>query len=221
MPGWGFGASPLIATDRVIVPSGGENSRGLLAFNRATGGLAWSIPHGKNPGYSSAVLATIGGVRQVVIVAGDEVFAVTPNEGRLLWTMIGPDPTDITSNPLLVIPGDRVLYSTWNLSVMGKVTRSCESFAAREVWRSPRVRAYNRPAIYRDGLLYTFTGPQLLCIDAATGDVKWHERVGAGTLMGMGANLAVLGQTSGELRIVRASPAGYEELSRMRVFTRR
>lgn len=93
---------------------------------------------------------------------------------------------------------------------MAKVTRSGEAVAATEVWRSPRVRAYNGPAIYRDGLLYTFTGPRLLCVDAATGDVKWQERIGAGTLMGMGANLAVLGQTSGELRIVRASPAGYE-----------
>jgi outer membrane protein assembly factor BamB len=219
MPGWGFGASPLVATDRVIVPTGGENSRGLLAFNRASGALAWHTPRGKNPGYSSAVLAAIGGVRQVVIVSGDEVFAVTPEDGRLLWTMIGPDPKDVTSNPPLVLPGDRVLYSTWNLSVMAKITRDGEGFTASEAWRSPRVRAYNGPAIYRDGLLYTFTGPQLLCIDAATGEVKWHERIGAGTLMGMGANLAVLGQTSGELRIVRASPAGYEELSRTRVFT--
>jgi outer membrane protein assembly factor BamB len=219
IPGWGFGASPLVATDRVIVPTGGEKSRGLLAFNRATGALAWSVPRGKNPGYSSAVLATIGGVSQVVAAAGDEVFAVAPDDGRLHWTITGPDPKDLTSNPPLLIPGDRVLYSTWNLSVMTKVTRNGEGFAATEIWRSPRVRAYNGPAIYRDGLLYTFTGPQLLCVDAATGNVKWQERVGAGTLMGMGANLALLGQTSGELRIVRASPAGYEELSRMRVFS--
>jgi outer membrane protein assembly factor BamB len=219
IPGWGFGASPLVIEDRVIVPTGGEKSRGLLAFNRATGALAWSTPRGKNPGYSSAVLATIGGVRQVVAVAGDEVFAVTPAEGRLLWTIAGPDPKDVTSNPPLVIPGDRVLYSTWNLSVMAKITKSGDAFAATEAWRSPRVRAYNGPAIYRDGLLYTFTGPQLLCVDAATGDVKWQQRVGAGTLMGMGPNLAVLGQTSGEMRIVRVSPAGYQEVSRMRVFT--
>ncbi len=219
IPGWGFGASPLVATDRVIVPTGGENSRGLLAFNRVTGALAWSVPRGKNPGYSSAVLTTLADVRQVVVAAGDEVFAVTPEEGRLLWTIVGPDPKDVTSNPPLVIPGDRLLYSTWNHSVMAKVTRTGDAFAATELWRSPRVHAYNGPAIYRDGLLYTFTGPQLLCVDADTGNVKWQERVGAGTLIGMGANLVVLGQTSGELRIVSVSPAGSRELSRTRVFT--
>jgi hypothetical protein len=45
------------------------------------------------------------------------------------------------------------------------------------------------------------------------------ERQLSGTLMGVGANLAFLGQTSGEPRILRASPAGYEEPSRMRVLT--
>jgi outer membrane protein assembly factor BamB len=219
IPGWGFGASPLVADDRVIVPTGGEKSRGLLAFNRTTGALVWSVPRGRNPGYSSAVLATIAGIRQVIVVTGDEVFAVTPAEGRLLWTITGPDPKDVTANPPIVIPGDRVLYSTWNLSVMAKVTSSGGTLAATELWRSPRVRAYNGPAIYRDGLLFTFTGPQLLCVDAATGNVKWQQRAGDGTLMGMGANLAVLGQTSGDLRIVRASPTGYEEVSRTRVLT--
>ena len=127
-----------------------------------------------------------------------------------------------TSHPILRCSFQEIesSISTWNLSVMTKVTRSGEGFAATEISGDLRVRAYNGPAIYRDGLLYTFTGPQLLCVDAATGNVKWQERVGAGTLMGMGANLALLGQTSGELRIVRASPAGYEELSRLRVFTR-
>ncbi len=219
IPGWGFGASPLVAGDRVIVPTGGDKSRGLLAFNRATGALTWSVPRGKNPGYSSAVLTTIAGIRQVVAVAGDEVFGVTPDVGRLLWTIAGPDPKDVTANPPIVIPGDRVLYSTWNHSVMAKITRNGDALSATELWRSPRIRAYNGPSLYRDGFLYTFTGPQLLCVDAATGSVKWQERVGAGTLMGMGPNLAVLGDTTGELRFVRASPRGYEELSRMRVFT--
>jgi outer membrane protein assembly factor BamB len=145
IPGWGFGASPLVATDRVIVPTGGENSRGLLAFNRSTGALAWSVPRGKNPGYSSAVLTTIGGGSQIVVAAGDEVFAVAAGDGRLQWTITGPDPKDVTSNPPLIIPEDRVLYSTWNLSVMAKVTRNGDAFAATELWRSPRVRALQRP----------------------------------------------------------------------------
>jgi hypothetical protein len=35
----------------------------------------------------------------------------------------------------------------------------------------------------------------------------------------MGSHLFLLGQTSGELRVVGASPSGYTEAFRMRIFT--
>jgi outer membrane protein assembly factor BamB len=163
------------------------------------------------------VLATIGGVRQIVGAAGDRVHGVAPADGRALWSITGPDPADVVANSPLVLPGDRVLYGTWNHSVLAKITRTGETFTAAEVWRSTRLRAYNGPTLHRDGFLFTFTGPQLICADAATGAVKWQERVGAGTLTGLGPYLAVLGQTSGDLRIVRASPDGYQEVSRTAV----
>ena len=217
VPDWGFGSSPLVTGNLVVIPSGGAKSRGLLAFDRAGGKLVWSAPHSTTRGYSSPVLATIGGVRQIVGVAGDRVYGVAPADGRVLWSLAGPDPKDVVSNSPIVLPGDRVLYGTWNHSVLAKVTRTGEAFSAAEVWRSTRLRAYNGPTLHRDGLLYAFTGPQLLCVDAATGTVKWQERMGAGTLMGLGAYLVVLGQTSGELRIVRVSADRYDEVSRMSV----
>jgi outer membrane protein assembly factor BamB len=219
VPDWGFGSSPLVTGNLVVVPTGGEHSRGLLAFNRGSGALAWRAPHSKTRGYSSAVLATIGGVRQIVGAAGDRVYGVAPADGRVLWTVTGPDPADVVANSPLVLPGDRVLYGTWNHSVLTKITRTGEAFSAVEVWRSTRLRAYNGPTLHRDGFLFTFTGPQLICADAATGHIKWQERVGAGTLMGLGPYLAVLGQTSGDLRIVRASPDGYQEVSRTTMLT--
>ena len=219
VPDWGFGSSPLVLGDRVVLPTGGEKSRGLLAFDRATGRLAWSAPHSTSRGYSSAVPATIGGVRQIVGAAGDRVYAVSPADGRVLWSLTGPDPLDVVANSPIVLPGDRVLYGTWNHSVLAQITKNGGTFSAAEVWRSARLRAYNGPTIHRDGVLYAFTGPQLTCADAATGAIKWQERTGAGTLIGLGPYLLVLGQTSGELRIVRASPDRYEEVSRTKVLT--
>jgi outer membrane protein assembly factor BamB len=216
-PDWGFGSSPLVTADLVVVPAGGEKSRGLLAFDRRTGALRWSTPHSKSRGYSSAVLATIGGVRQIVVVAGDRVYGVAPADGRVLWNLAGPDPIDVTSNSVIVLPGDRLLYGTWNHSVLAKVTRQGDTFTAAEVWRSTRLRAYNGPTLHRDGFLYTFAGPQLICADLETGAIKWQERMGAGTLMGLGPYLLVLGQMSGELRVVRASPERYQEISRTAV----
>lgn len=218
VPPYGFAASPLVERDLVIVPTGGPNSRGLLAFNRTTGQLVWNAAHAKTLAYSSAVAADIGGVRQIVAVAGDRIFAVAPVDGRLLWSIAGLGADKELATSPIVLPGDRVLYSSWDETVMVKVTRARDALSARELWRSPRLRAYNGPTIYRDGFLYGVAGPQLVCLDAETAEIKWRERTGEGTLVALGPHLLLLGQTSGELRVVRASPDGYAESRRTRVF---
>jgi len=219
VPPYGFAPSPLVEAGLVIVPTGGPNSRGLLAFARDTGRLVWNASHAKADAYSSAVAATIAGTRQVIAGAGDRIYAVSPANGQLLWSIDGLGADKVIANPPLVLPGDRVLYSSWDESVMLKISREGSAITAAQVWRSPRLRAYNGPTVYRDGLLFAFVGPTLVCADAATGELRWRERVGEGTLIGLGAQLLVLGQSSGELRAVRASPEGYAELSRARVLT--
>jgi outer membrane protein assembly factor BamB len=218
VPAYGFAASPLVEGDLVIVPTGGPNSRGLLAFNRTSGRLMWNASHAKTLAYSSAVAAVIGGVRQIVAGAGDRIFAVSPVDGRLLWSVAGLGAgKDLATSPI-ALPGDRVLYSSWDETVMLKVTRDGDAQSARELWRSPRLRAYNGPTIYRDGFLYGVAGPQLVCLDAETAAIKWRERTGEGTLVALGSHMLLLGQTSGDLRLVRASPDGYSESLRTRVF---
>jgi hypothetical protein len=49
--------------------------------------------------------------------------------------------------------------------------------------------------------------------------VRWRERIGAGTLAAAGTQLFVLHEMTGDLRIIDASPAGYRETTRVRVFT--
>ena len=219
VPAYGFASSPLVVNGRVLISTGGPDSRGLLAFDRATGRLAWSAPHAKKAGYSSAVLATLAGTRQVVAAAGDRIFAVSPDSGALLWSIAGLGADKELSNPPIVVPGDRVLYSSWDESVMLRISRQGSAFTAAEVWRSSRLRAYNGPTVHRDGLLFAFVGPWLVCADVEKGEIRWREKIGEGTLVGLGAQLLVLGQTSGDLRLVAASPEGYRELSRARVFT--
>jgi outer membrane protein assembly factor BamB len=216
---WGFAYSPLVVDGRVLIATGGPKSRGLLAFDRATGRLAWSAGHARSEGYSSPVLATLAGTRQVVVAAGDRVFGVSPDQGALLWSIAGLGADKAIANAPIVLPGDRVLYGDWGESVMLRITKQGSAFSAAEAWRSSRLRAYNGPAIYRDGMLFSFVGPMLVCADAATGEITWRERIGEGTLVGAGPRLLVLGQTSGDLRLVRAAAGGYAELSRARVFT--
>lgn len=218
VPRWGFGSSPLVEGQLIIMPTGGDKSRGLLAFDRKTGKVIWSALHAKAPTYSSAVAATIAGTRQIVAASGDLVFGVSAANGKLLWSVTGPG-TDIEiSNSPVVLPDDRVLVTSWQGAFMLKLSRQGDTFAAKELWRSTFPRAANGPTIYRDGFLYGFAGPMLVCIHADTGEVRWRERTGEGTLIGSGEHLVFLSQTAGDLRIVRASPEGYTERTRTRVF---
>ena len=216
-PQWGFAASPLIEGDLVIVPTGGDASRGLLAFERETGRLAWSAPVAKDTAYASAVAATIGGVRQIVAAAGDTVFAVAPRDGRLLWSAPSIGGRSELANSPMPLPGGRVLVTGWDQSLMLQVSRDAGAFTVRELWRSPRLRGSNGPVIHRDGFLYGFAGPQLICMDAATAEVRWRERTGAGTLIAMGDSLAVLSDGTGELRFVRMTPGGFDAVLTARV----
>jgi outer membrane protein assembly factor BamB len=216
-PTWGFAASPLIDEGLVILPTGGPNSRGVLAFDRATGRLQWNAAVSQATGYSSAVAATIAGVRQIVTVASDRVFGVRPSDGHVLWSAPGPGGNIEVSNSALVLPGDRLLMSNWEESVMLKVENSGKGLAARQLWRSNRLRNANGPTIYRDGHLYGFAGAILLCVDAETQEIKWRERTGAGTLIAVGSQLVVLGDGSGEMVIADISPEKFAVRHRLKV----
>jgi outer membrane protein assembly factor BamB len=205
-PTWGFAASPLIESRVVIVPTGGPGSRGLLAFDRATGQLAWHAAVAKATAYASAVAATIGGVRQVIAAAGDRIFAVSPADGRLLWDVAGPGGTIEISNSPLVLPGDRLLINTWEQSLMFGISQRDGAFSAREIWRSPRLRSANGPIAYRDGFLYGFAGPQLICMNADTAEIAWRERTGPASLIAVGDQLVLLSQETGELQMASISP---------------
>lgn len=218
-PIYGFGTSPLIEGNAVLVQTNGENSRGLLAFDRTSGTLLWNAKHGVRGGYSSPSAGTAAGVRQVVAAAGDSIFAVSPGDGSLLWSIKGlGDPEQVT-NPPQFLSEDRVMVSSWGESVLLKIARTGSTLSATEIWRSPRLRGSYSPAIYRDGHFYGFSGPFLLCVDALTGDIRWRQRTYEGTLIGAGANLFVLSRASGELMVVEASPKAYSQVMTAPVFT--
>jgi outer membrane protein assembly factor BamB len=217
-PVYGFSSSPLIEGDRLYVQTGGDKSRGLLAFDRMTGRLAWSAAPGARAGYSSPIAATLAGMRQIVTAAGDQIFG-TSTDGQVLWSIKGPGSGESVANLPIVLPDDRVLLTFWNDAVLVKVAREGDAFTATELWRSPRLRSSYGPTIFRDGFLYGFNGPMLTCLDASSGDVRWRHRTYEGTVVGIGQHLLVLSRASGNLHVVSASPTAYTELLQAPVLT--
>lgn len=216
---YGFGSSPLVDGSAVIVQTGGEKSRGLMAFDRTTGQVRWNAAHGLRGSYSSPSLGTLAGTRQIIASAGDRVYAVSPADGKLLWSVAGPGDGESVANPPQLLPDDRVLIAFWGEALLLEVTKNGDVLTATQIWRSPRLRGAYSPTIYQDGHLFGFNGPFLTCVDAATGDVRWRHRLYEGTIVGVGSNLFVLSRTSGNIHVVSASPTGFTEITRAAVLT--
>jgi outer membrane protein assembly factor BamB len=215
-PFYGFATSPLVSGPHVIVQGGGDKA-GLVALDQATGTVAWSVSHTKTSGYASPVLATLGGSAQVVVLANDIVYGVRPQDGSLLWRY----PTGWTDESMrapLALPGDRVLISGANEAKLIELKKDGERWMAREAWTTPRLKNSLSPTVFQEGHLYGFNSGHLVCLDAATGEVVWRERVYAGSLILVDGHLLILGAESGELRVGRATPQGYQERLKAPVF---
>src|SRR5262245_3412231 len=80
VPMWGFSGSPLVTDGLAIVGASGA----LAAYDAATGEKRWTTPV-SGTSYSSPQRATIGGVPQVLLLAGEGVRGFAPADGTLLW----------------------------------------------------------------------------------------------------------------------------------------
>jgi outer membrane protein assembly factor BamB len=208
-PFYGFATSPLVVGDRVIVSVGGE-AHNLSAFDAATGKRLWSVAHAKGSGYGSPVRATIAGEPQVLVLAGDLVYGVRAADGALRWS----HPTGWggeSSRPPVVLPGDRVLLPGDEESKLLQVKASGGTMTASPLWTSPRLKGGFSPTVFHDGRLFGMNGAYLVCLDPATGEAVWRHKVYAGSLILVDGHAVILGESSGDLRIGRLTPRGFEE----------
>ena len=102
-----------------------------------------------------------------------------------------------------------------------EITRQDGVFRATQVWHSTKLRSKVSSSVYHEGHLYGLNKDVLVCLDAETGERRWNgSRYGFGSLLLVDHHLLVLSER-GELALVRASPASFEELGRIRIFTNR
>jgi hypothetical protein len=79
VPTWGFSSSPLVVDDIVIVAAAAT----LAAYDIVSGDQKWVATNG-NGGYSSPHLATIDGVRQILLMSSAGVSSVSLTDGAQL-----------------------------------------------------------------------------------------------------------------------------------------
>ena len=221
LPFYGFGASPILAGEHVVLQVGDQERSGLVAFEAATGRVAWSAqpaePKGDSVGYTMAAPAEIEGVRQLVATGHDRVFGVRAEDGAVLWSHALAEAEEPSRAPL-PLPGGRVLVSRFVDTALVRVGREGASWTSAEVWRTPRLKGTYSPNVHEGGFVFGFSGQHLLCVDTASGETRWRQKTNPGTLIRVGRHLVVLGEQSGLLRVVEASPEAFHQVAEARVF---
>jgi outer membrane protein assembly factor BamB len=200
-PVFGASASPIVDGNNVIVHVGGEDNGALTAFDVATGKVNWKWD-GDGPGYASPVIATLGGARQLITQSQKHCFAVSPDDGTLLWKIPFSTPYDQNSITA-VVAGDLVIFGgvqkpTFAVKVTGR--------EATPAWETREITMYMSTPILNGTTLYGMSDKQrgsLFTINTKDGAVLWKNegRVGANaSITDIGSTLLVV-TDAGEMTV--------------------
>ena len=215
---WGMSAAPLIVDNAVVVLPGGGNGKSVVAYDRETGKQAWSALDDA-ASYSSPMLVTLGGVRQILVFTATRLVSLDAASRAVLWEFPWATQYGVNASQPLLLGNDRVFISTGYGSggAAIQLTKAGDRFSVRELWRTNRMKNQFTSSVLHDGAIYGLDEAILACIDAETGAIRWKGgRYGYGQVMLASGHIVVLTE-SGELALVRASPQEHIEVARFPV----
>ncbi len=217
--GWGFTAAPIVDGDRVVVACGGPKGT-LAALDLANGQPVWRSADLKDQAaYTSPMPATLGGVKQYVVLTNPGLAGIAATDGKLLWShrRKAPYGTEVINSPIVK---DGKIYVTVAASNGG-----CELVSVAKdgtEWKVSVEYSLKSPANHHgnmvlvDGKLFG-CGPQWTCQDFATGAVLWSERkLGTGAVTFADGRLYCYAEADGTTALVDADPKGWTERGRMK-----
>ena len=225
---YGMACSPLVEGGKVIVTVGAPAAT-VVAYDVKTGKQVWTAGKGDPAGYSSPAMLNVGGTRQLVVFNGRAAMGINPADGSLLWRYDYVTDYDCNIATPLAFKGSIFLSAGENHgATMLSLHKTGDTFQANPGWESfgpgSVMRNEWQTSILLDGYLYGFdnvggAGPisHLTCIQAGTGKRAWQQvRFGKGNMIAADGKLFVT-TIKGDLVIVKASPAGFQELGRQPV----
>jgi outer membrane protein assembly factor BamB len=221
----GNDGSPLVDGPHIIAPVGGQDAHSVVCFDKLTGTVVW---HSQNDvaGYGSPVVATMAGVKQVIVFTAEATIGLRRDNGKLLWRI--PMKTGFGRHVVTpVVWNDMVVVGSHELGMVGiKVSSDGDgSVKAEEIWVN-KVAAPNFADPVNVGQYLFSLGPKknVQCIDIETGKIQWDKtglivtsanKAYSGFIV-TGENILQL-TDAGELILFSANPKEFKQISRTQV----
>lgn len=223
----GFGTSPMIVDDLVIVgkyqenpkrPDGGTPGESfVLAVDRLTGKERWRTPRATDStSYSVPCIRTLAdGTKEIICCSTAEgIFALDPKTGKQKWNKAVFTMRTVSS-PQLV--GDLIVGTTGSGGGGNYVVAIKPESDAQEVYRVKTQAPYVPTPVAKGDLLFLwFEGGIVTCVDAKTGEKQWQNRVGGnyhGSPVVVNDKLYCISE-AGEV-VVLAAEKTFKEIGRM------
>ena len=220
-PDWGFSGAPLVDGRRLILDAGGVGSS-TIALDVDSGQLVWKS--GSEPaGYAAPLILHLESVRTLVVLKGDVLLGLDPEDGRALWRLPWKTLYSVNAATPLQVAANRLLITSgYN---MGACVVAIEGGRPREVWRNKNLRSHINSPVFWGGNVFGVDGNtgggNLVCLDPVTGARRWEEKsVKGGALMVAGAKLILVSE-KGDLVLADARGEAFQQVSRQTVLTQR
>lgn len=219
-PGWGYAGSPTVEGNLLLIDSGGDGSS-TLALNKTNGAVVWKSGSDK-AGYASPVVADLGGKKTVVVFKAETLVGLDLKDGKELWRTAWKTDYGVNAATPIILGNSILVTSGYGY---GAALFEVGSGGLNQKWRNKSLRAHFNSPVVHQGHVYGIDGNagggNLVCLDLATGDVKWTEKsVKGGSLVLADGKLICLTE-KGELVICDATPGGFKTSLRAPVLEKR
>ncbi|MFP6762258.1 MAG: PQQ-binding-like beta-propeller repeat protein [Planctomycetaceae bacterium] len=170
----GYASSPAIHGMQVIVTSDNKGGTGIVAaLNRSNGMIVWKRHRPKAPNYSSPVILTVNGRKQLLMTGCDLVSSIDPSNGRTLWEIKAATTECVTST---VTDGTHIFTSGGYPK--NHVAAVKADGSGKVVWEN-KTRVYVPSMVVRDGYLFAVADAGIAyCWKSDTGHEAWKKRLG-------------------------------------------
>jgi outer membrane protein assembly factor BamB len=223
---WGFGSSPIIYEDKVIVLCDVNNQSFITALELETGKDIWRTLRDENPTWGTPTIHKSGGRTQVIVNGYKHIGGYDVETGKEIWWMHGggdiPCPTPVVSNGLVFITNAhgrmRPIYAI-RLDAAGDISLAKDETANQYIpWFYPRRGSYQPTPLALDDLLYVADNSGILtCYAARTGEEMYRNPIGGEMSSYSASPVAAdgklyLSDEYGSIHIVKVGPK-YEHLA--------
>lgn len=218
----GNNGSGVIDGNRIIVPVGSTKGASLVCFDKKNGTILWKSGDDE-AAYSSFVLATFAGTRQVVALTAEALQGADVESGKILWRVpLKTAAKRHAASPVII--GDQVAVNSHTIGMRSfRIEKDSGGFKATEAWANPGLKINLATPVLLGGFLYNQgASKDYVCVNAKTGELNWAQpgfglgRKDYSSTIAVGKNLLVLTE-DGTLLLIAGNPDKYTELGRVQV----